>query len=113
MFDPLTAVPLAGTVVQFVEFATTVISKTRELRNTLAASSNAEEISSYASLTKDLQFVSEKLKDGISAIDTNALPSEDNRALEEVCNRCIKTSRKKRLNSLIVLDGDGGLKIIL
>lgn len=112
MLDPLTAVSLAGTVVQFVDFTAKIVSKAREFSG--AASGHAQGVSSPQILAADLMSLSEKLKGGLQATSNEGL-SDDDQALKEVCNGCIQLSEKmlQRLKSLNVREGDGKFRVML
>jgi hypothetical protein len=106
MLDPLTAISLAGNVLQFVDFGSKVISKTRELTK----SSNGTTQGAYNAeiLVRDLKRVSEQLKGGVRAASV-ALRTDDDKALEDLCNGCISLSDSiiKRLEKLKLGEGAG------
>jgi len=112
MLDPLTAVSLAATVVQFVDFTSKVISKTKELRNATHGASNT--FSSIEIVTTDLHTLSEKLASGVQKIAEAGQQSENERALGELSSRCIRLSEKliNRMKDYNAQKGDGGLKVI-
>jgi uncharacterized protein with von Willebrand factor type A (vWA) domain len=113
MLDPLTAVSLAATVVQFVDFTSKVVSKTVELRNSAYGSSN--EVYSAEAVTSNLVNLSEKLKDGLRTAGAKGPLLEDDQALEDLCNACIDVSEKMlhRLKGLKVQQGDGKWKTMI
>jgi hypothetical protein len=103
MLDPLTAISLAGNVVQFVDVIAKIISKTQELslHGATQAAYNAEIV------IQDLLRLSKKLKDGARA--ASAIPqTDDDKALEELCNGCINLSERvmKRLDKLKLGEGN-------
>lgn len=112
MLDPLTAVSLAGTVVQFVDFTAKIVSKAQEFSST--ASGDGQGVSPHQILTADLLSLSEKLKDGLQETSNEGL-SDDDQALKDVCNGCIQLSEKmlRRLKSLHFREGDGTFKVML
>jgi len=81
--DPLSAVSLAATVVQFVDFASKVLSKTNELYNsaTGASLSNSE----CATVTRDLIALDKRLTDRSSK---RGSLSKEEYALEALCRGC-------------------------
>jgi hypothetical protein len=112
MLDPLLAISLASNVVQFVDFTAKIISKTRELvqssHGTTTEAYNAEII------IRDLMRLSERLKDGLR--DAGAAPqTDDDKALEEVCNGCIGLSERmiKRLEKLKLGEGAGKRRALI
>lgn len=113
MLDPLTAVSLATTVVQFVDFTSKVISKTSELRNSAYVNSN--EVYSAEVVTSNLVNLSEKLKDGLRIAEATGPLLEDDQALENLCNACIGVSEKMlhRLKGLKIQQGDGKWKTMI
>lgn len=113
MLDPLTAVSLAATVVQLVDFTAEVVSKTVELRNSAYGSSN--EVYSAEAVTRNLVRFSEKLKDGLRNAGARGPLLEDDQALEDLCNACIGVSGEMlhRLEGLKVQQGDGKWKTMI
>ena len=110
MLDPLTAISLAGSIVQFVDFSAKIISKTRELSShgTTQEAYNAEIV------IRDLSRLSEQLKDGVRAAGA-APQTEDDQALEVLCNGCIGLSERmmKRLEKLKLGEGTGKRRAFL
>lgn len=106
MLDPLTAISLAGNIVQFVDSSGKIISKTREL--TKSSHGTTQEAYNAEIVIRDLLRLSEQLKDGVRA--ASATPhTEDDKALEDLCNGCISLSERiiKRLEKLKMGEGAG------
>jgi hypothetical protein len=106
MLDPLTAISLASNMVQFVDFSGKIISKTREL--TKSSHGTTQEAYNAEIVIRDLLRHSEQLKDGVRA--ARATPhTEDDKALEDLCNGCISLSERiiKRLEKLKLGEGAG------
>jgi hypothetical protein len=81
MLDPLTAISLAGNIVQFVDFTAKVISKTRELAR--STHGTTQEAYNAEIVIRDLLKLSEQLKDGARA--ASAVPqTDDDKVLEEL-----------------------------
>ena len=82
MLDPLTAIGLAGNIVQFVDFCTKVVSKAhriyRSTDGSLAENFDAETIS------RDLLYLTTKIEAGSGP----SLASDDEQALQNLCTGC-------------------------
>ncbi len=102
MLDPLSAVSLAGNIVQFVDFTAKVISKTREL----SSHSTTQEAYNAEIVVRDLLRLSEQLQIGASAASA-APQTDDDKALEDLCSCCIGLSETiiKRLETLKLKEG--------
>lgn len=111
MLDPLTAVSLAGTIVQFVDFSGKIISKVKELKSSAGGSSHDQ--FNYEIIAKDLLALSQRLKDGTRSTGAGQL-SADDQALEDVCDGCISLSNSMlgRLKSLKINHGDENFKVV-
>ena len=111
MLDPMTAVSLAGTIVQFLDFTSKVVSKNRKLSRSVTGLQ--PEVDSLEVATKDLLELSEKLKDGIRVVDANGTLSKDDLDFQYLCNGCIAVSVKmlERLGKLKVEAGDGKWRV--
>jgi hypothetical protein len=111
MLDPMTAVSLAGTIVQFLDFTSKVISKNRKLSRSVTRPQ--QEVDSLEVATKDFLELSEKLKDGIRVVDANGTLSKDDLDFQYLCNGCIAVSMKmlERLGKLKVEAGDGKWRV--
>jgi len=108
MLDPLTAISLAGTIVQFVDFSSKVISKTRELsKSTYGA---AEEEYNVEIVTGDLLKLSQDLRDGRAS----GSDDKDDQKLEALCDGCISLSEKliARFQKLKVRPGMGKVHVL-
>ena len=111
MLDPLTAIGLASSIVQFVDFSGKVLSKARELSQSRRGSTT----DAYAAVPRDLLQLSEKLRDGLRTARQDESPSESDKALEALCDRCIGVSEKMlaRLENLRVGQDDSKWKVVL
>jgi hypothetical protein len=107
MLDPMTTLSLAGNIVQFVDFSCTVISRAKELSNSVQGAT--QDTLNYEIVTRDLLKVSENLKGGVATSSVDSSKNEADQALEEVCNGCIFLSEKmlRRFEDLKVQNGAG------
>jgi hypothetical protein len=107
MLDPMTTLSLAGNIVQSVDFSCTVISRAKELSNSVQGAT--QDTLNYEIVTRDLLKVSENLKGGVATSSVDSSKNEADQALEEVCNGCIFLSEKmlRRLENLKVQNGAG------
>lgn len=100
--DPLTALSVAGTVVQFVDFGTKILIKTRQIISSAvgATAVNAES----ELLTQDLVQLIVKLGRPLRKSDARGGESEDEQALENLRDECRKVANEllHRLNGLKV-----------
>lgn len=105
MLDPLTAISLAGNVVQFVEFSGRIISKTREL--TKSSHGTTEEAYNAEILIRDLVRITQQVKDGARTASSSS--TEEDKGLERLCNGCISLSERliKSLEKLKLKEGAG------
>ena len=106
MLDPLTAISLAGNVVQFVDFSGKIISKTRELIK--SPHGLTQDAYDAENVIRDLSSLAEKLKDGVRA--TGAVSqTDDEKVLQDLCNGCIDLSESflQRLEKLKLREGAG------
>jgi hypothetical protein len=112
MLDPVTAISLAGNIVQFVDFSWNVISKTRELTKSSHGATN--EAYNAEILIRDLMRLTEQLKAGIGVAGEKS-PAEEDKALEDLCNGCIKLSKRiiTRLEKLKLGEGVGKRRAFL
>ena len=111
MLDPLTAVSLAGTIVQFVDFSSKVVSKTRELSK--SASGATEEAYNVELVTRDLLRLSQDLRDGLRT-SAGQSDDKDDQALEALCDGCMFLSEKllARFEKLKTRQGSGKLHVL-
>jgi hypothetical protein len=111
MLDPMTALSLAGNIVQFVDFSCTVISRSKELSNSVHGTT--QYTLNYEIVTRDLLKVSENLQDGVATASVDSSKNEADQALEDICNGCIFLSEKmlRRLEYLKV-QNDAGRRTI-
>jgi hypothetical protein len=111
MLDPFTAIGLASSIVQLVEFSGKVLSKARDLDY----SRHDMNPDAFTAVPRDLLQLSEKLRDGLRIARQAEQPSESDKALEAICDGCIEISEKMlaRLESLKIGEGDGKWKLVL
>lgn len=110
MLDPLTALSLAGTVVQFVDFGSKIISKNKELaRSSIGIS---DEAINHEIIINDLLRLTKSLKEQLQTANSNP-PDDDDQSLRVVCLGCIELSERilTRLESLKVEPNAGRRKI--
>lgn len=82
--DPLTAVGLAGTIVQFVDFSSKLVVEGRELYKSGSAELNLQ----VEAATKDLLDFSTKLQRLISNPNGNTPATDNVIALSKLCGEC-------------------------
>jgi hypothetical protein len=100
--EPLATLSLAGTVVQFVDFGSRVLSKGHQIYRSVdgALSENIE----LETVTADLIELNTRLKRSLRPAGTIGCFSKTEQALEDVCNGCRGVSEELlvRLNGLKV-----------
>lgn len=91
-------------VVQFIEFSSDVVSKTKELSN----AGTTRDIQHLETLARDLLNLSQTLNNGMHSTGPNY------GSLQDLCNECIDLGENmvKRLSRLKVYEGDAVLKIV-
>jgi len=106
MLDPLSAISLAGNIAQFVDFSSSIVSRTREL--TKSAYRTTQEAYNAEILIRDLVRITEQVKNGAKTASASSLAEED-KALENLCGGCIILSKRmiKRLEKLKLEEGAG------
>ncbi|KAL2068281.1 hypothetical protein VTL71DRAFT_16379 [Oculimacula yallundae] len=100
LLDPLTALSLAGTVVQFVDFTTKVLAKGAEIHRSLDGT--LTENREVESITKDLLSLNKRLvtsirRNGDGSVGTkpsNKQLSLDEQALESIADACSDIARE-------------------
>jgi hypothetical protein len=111
MLDPLTALSLAGTIVQFVDFSSKIVSKTRELSK--SAHGATEEAFNVEIVTRDLLRLSQSLRNWLrlSGVESD---DKDDQDLEALCDGCIYLPEKllARLRILKVQHGAGKVQVL-
>jgi hypothetical protein len=112
MLDPMTALSLAGNIVQFVDFSFTVISKTKELSRSVYGTT--QEAFNFEVVTRDLLRLSENLKGGLATSNADRSKNAVDPVLDDVCSGCILLSEKmlNRLEGLKVQDGAGRRRLL-
>jgi hypothetical protein len=104
--DPLTALSLAGTIVQFVDFGSKLLSTTQELYRSTAGSLNVNQ--TLELVTADLQSLIAKLKQSFRVTDEVAPLTEAEQAEQEtfhgICDEATKIAGEliRRLEKLKV-----------
>ncbi|KFZ16661.1 hypothetical protein V502_04977 [Pseudogymnoascus sp. VKM F-4520 (FW-2644)] len=101
MLDPLTALALAGNIVQFVEFSGKIISGSSELFQSSTGVLNSNE--ALEAITKGLVAMTSKLGQ-LDLDDQSHLVSEEEQALQDLCRSCTSVADELllRLNKLKV-----------
>jgi hypothetical protein len=87
--DPLTALSVAGNVVQFVDFSCKLISASRQLYNNEELSVHAQ----AASAASDILDYTIKLRRTFRAPEGSATLTEDDLLLESICKECDDVAR--------------------
>ena len=87
MLDPLTALSLAGNIIQFVDFGTKVLAKGHELyKSTAGASIDHTELETIA---KDLQEINDRLRQRKDSQETQSKTATDSEvALRKLSEQC-------------------------
>jgi hypothetical protein len=88
--DPLSAVGLAGTVVQFVDFGCRIVSEGRELYKSGSVKLNAQ----AEAVTKDLLDFSAKLQTPPRLNNWNRPPTENELALRKLSDGCNEVAQE-------------------
>jgi hypothetical protein len=107
--DPLTALSLAGTIVQFVDFGTKLLSESRGLYKSSSGALDAN--IELELITSDLYALITKLRFSSSVKDSNSLITanehEDQVGLETICDHAAKVAEQLlgRLNDLKLKGG--------
>lgn len=84
--DPLTAIGLAGNIVQFIDFGTKIVSKAHDIHTSAAGATR--DVSDLNHVTEELRRTSQVLRNGLASVgggDSN---------LEILCRACIETAQK-------------------
>jgi hypothetical protein len=102
VMNPLDALSLAGTIVQFVDFSSKVLSRSRELyrssESTLSVNQNLDLVAT--DLLQLSQKLTEKILDGPDSADVSE--TDEEQTLRKLCKTCsdIALELKSRLNGL-------------
>jgi hypothetical protein len=108
--DPLTALSVAGTIVQFVDFGTKLISRSKELYQSVdgALGVNKE----LEKIVEDLSKLLVKLQRPVRLKNTSSGNDLDEDALESLCTACRNVANEmlKRLEGLKVNGNNGRWK---
>ncbi|KAI1780527.1 hypothetical protein F4818DRAFT_9308 [Hypoxylon cercidicola] len=105
--EALVAVGLASNVLQFVDFATKLVSKAKELRQDAVSSDHKD----YDAIAAHLQVLARKVGTSAHSIaQSSATASPEEKALQPVADGCCELARKlsKRLNDLDLLSAQSG-----
>jgi RNA binding exosome subunit len=81
--DPITALGVAGNIVQFIDFGLKATSKAREIHKS-AAGALQENV--------DIEAIAEDLAAAITELEFSSTTPTDNGNLEDICARCKKTA---------------------
>ena len=87
--DPLTALSVAGTVVQFVDFSTKILSTARKLYHSKSGNLPYHEELEY--VTTDLSRLATRLQQPLNQDESQASSSP---GLQEICRACDKISQE-------------------
>jgi hypothetical protein len=102
--DPLTALSVAGTIVQFVDFGTKIVRGTYHMYNSATGALPVNE--ELEIITRDLAVLVTKLRQPLQAEDapTGRLHNTLQVALQSLCDDCVRVADKliTRLDSLKV-----------
>lgn len=102
--DPLSALSVAGTVIQFVDFSSKLISTSHELQST----SQLDVHTQAAIAANDVLDYSTKLRQPLCLAGVSRQLTEDEVALDALCQGCIELANSflERLNKLRIPEGD-------
>ncbi|KAK5119570.1 hypothetical protein LTR85_007398 [Meristemomyces frigidus] len=92
--DPLTAVGLAASVVQFVQFGVSILSKSKEIQR--SASGSSAENADLEIVENDLSRWTSKLSSAIAPAAVLTALNEDDQRVVQLCARCILISGQLR-----------------
>lgn len=84
--DPLTAIGLAGNIVQFIDFGTKIVSKAHDIHT--SATGATRDVSDLNHVTEELRRTSQVLRNGLASV------GGDDSNLEILCRACIETAQK-------------------
>lgn len=90
--DPLTALGVAGNVIQFLDFGSKLVSKTVEIYKSPQGSS--VEYKDLAAVSEDLEGLCTKLKPPEPLGSTTFAPSRAEAALKDICERCTRVAEE-------------------
>lgn len=85
VLDPFSAISLAGNIVQFVEFASKIVSKGNQIRSNGAATENLE----LEEATEKLLAIVSRLKRQVVTTPESRCLTEDDQMLEDLTNNCV------------------------
>jgi hypothetical protein len=105
-FDVKNAKPDIFTVVQFLEFSSEVVSKTREMSKSSVGAT--QDIQRSEIMTRDLLGLCQTLKEGLRSTGPGI------QSLQDLCNECVHLGRNivERLGRLKVQEGDPNWTIV-
>jgi hypothetical protein len=84
--DPLTALSVAGNVVQFIQFGCQIISKEQQIYR--SASGSLTENVDIETVANDFRSLSTRLKQSSNSLHGSRVTA-DEKALHEMCDKCI------------------------
>jgi hypothetical protein len=85
VLDPLSAISLAGNIVQFVDFASKIVSKGNQIRSNSATTENLE----LEGTTEKLLGIVSRLKEQAEIVPKSGCLTEDDQMLEDLTSNCI------------------------
>jgi hypothetical protein len=89
--DPVTAIGLASSVVQFVQFTSSLTSQANRIFK--SAEGQLSEHIECSESSKRLEELSDKVKISMQeALSSDNKPTTNDQALEDICNGCIEVS---------------------
>lgn len=105
--DPLSALSVAGTVVQFVDFSVKILSTTNKLYNSASGNLPAHEELEY--VTTDISRLATKLSQPLRDKGVPAASSQPRADLEDICTKCgeIAQDLLTRLKSIKIEEKNG------
>jgi len=85
--DPFTAIGLASSIVQFVDYSTRLLSDAREIYTSVSGSTDQNK--SLETITTEMKALSAKL-----SLPANSTQSEDEKALRRIATECESVSKE-------------------
>jgi hypothetical protein len=91
VLDPLSALSVAGTIVQFIDFSSKILTKSHEVYNSSEGQSAANE--EIEAITDELSKLSDRLSQPLREDEGQDSLLEDEQALVDICDACKKVAR--------------------
>lgn len=86
--DPVSALGIAASVVQFLQFGSSLVSKTRQIYSQGAISDHVE----CESATRRLVDLTKQITNSLTDLGSLGALSLDSQALQKICEKCVELS---------------------